>query len=361
MMAEAKLNEYFWSLGTAAMRCLPPELAHDIGIACLKCGVAPNIHGTKLQRRFETEGLNLGLKLPGLGTLAHPIGLAAGFDKDAACVVGCSHSGFSFVEVGTVTPLPQPGNPRPRLWRQKNDLALVNAMGFNNAGLARMADSLMNLKKSDLNIPVGVNAGKNKITDAKNALEDYAKVFSECKNLCDFFVVNLSSPNTPGLRDLATPQFIQNLSGTLSCEDKGRTWIKLSPDMTRVEFQNVLEAVSEAKFAGAILTNTHKVDLPWQGGQSGAPLRNLSNQCLEWAWDVHKGALPVIGSGGIITGADVFEKIAKGSWAVEIFTAFIYRGPLAVKLILEELVKEMAARGINNVEQIRGSYFADRH
>ncbi len=351
------VRHLFWDMGTAAMRCLPPELAHDIGIACLKNRISPQTPALQLQENMRRVGVDFTVEIPGLGKLSHPIGLAAGFDKDAECIAGCERVGFSFVEVGTVTPLAQPGNPKPRLWRQKSALALVNAMGFNNRGTELACRRVSTAKQSGVKIPMGVNIGKNKITPAQNALDDYAKGFHTAQGVADFFVVNISSPNTPGLRDLATPQFVRDLANTCAANQKLRTWIKLSPDMARHELQALIEAIAISKFAGVVLSNTHKVDSPHSGGQSGKPILNLANTVLEWSWEVHKGALPTLATGGVFTGTDAFEKIVRGASAVEIFTAFVYRGPLAVELICHELGEEFQKRGLRTLAEAQGSFF----
>jgi dihydroorotate dehydrogenase len=347
----------FWDIGTATMRCLPPELAHDIGITCLKNGIAPRTPAHTLQENILQMEVDLGVEIAGLGKISHPIGLAAGFDKDAECIVGCERVGFSFVEVGTVTPFAQPGNPRPRIWRQKREKALINAMGFNNNGIDSACRRVNIAHQSGIKIPVGVNIGKNKATPAQNALDDYAKGFQKAREVGNFFIVNISSPNTPGLRDLATPQFVRDLATTCESEQKSRTWIKLSPDMERHELQALIEAISLSNFAGVVLSNTHKVDTPHPGGQSGKPIFELANSVLQWSWDVHRGALPTLASGGVFSGADAFEKIARGASAVEIFTAFIYRGPMAVELICHELALEFKKRGLKNLAEAKGLFF----
>lgn len=354
------LKKRFWELGTAAMRNLPPEFAHDMGIACLKYGVIPRTPSKKIADRAMREGVNLETSLPGLGKVPHPIGLAAGFDKDADCIAGCENVGFSFVEIGTVTPLPQPGNQRPRLWRQKEEHALINAMGFNNHGAAKACEKVMRAKNGGAMLPVGVNIGKNKITTPENALNDYAHGFATANSVANFFVVNISSPNTPGLRDLATPEFIRHLAQICDNSQRTRTWIKLSPDMERTEFQTLIEAVMTSEFAGVVLSNTHKVDNPHIGGMSGAPILKLSNLVLEWSWDVHQGTLPTIATGGVFSGADALAKIQRGASAIELLTAFIYRGPLAVSLIARELSIEMKLRGFSDIAAARGTFFETR-
>jgi dihydroorotate dehydrogenase len=326
----------------------------------LRKGIAPRVDVSRIAEFAKALGVDLSTTLFGEQSMPHPIGLAAGFDKNAECILGCQRVGFAFVEVGTVTPLAQPGNPKPRLWRQKSDFALVNAMGFNNAGAKNSCENVMRAKEHGARLPLGINIGKNKITTASDALRDYEKGFHEAARAGDFFVVNISSPNTPGLRDLATPEFIAGLARTCGTKNLSRTWIKLSPDIEKSELQALIHAVKNENFAGVVLSNTHKLDAPWQGGQSGKPILNLANRVLEWAWEVHQGCLPTIASGGIFSGADALAKIERGANAVEIFTAFIYRGPLAIELIVQELALEMRNRGFTNIASAKGAFFKTR-
>ena len=174
--------------------------------------------------------------------------------------------------------------------------------------------------------------------------------------LARYCVCNLSSPNTPGLRSLANPDFIEQLSQA-AASDKHRIWIKLDPDMDRVTFQRLVESVTQCGFRGLILSNTHKVNWPESGGLSGSPLAVAAAKRLEWAYEVHRGAIPMIGVGGINSGYDAFERLARGASAIQIYTALVYRGPWAVALILLELMAEMRARGFNSVSDVIGSHY----
>lgn len=340
--------------GTALLRLLPAETAHDFGMFLLSKGsleVLP--HPLLLNHQ-----VNMTTNIPGVGLIRHPIGLAAGFDKNARCPHSFQKMGFSFLELGTVTPRPQPGNPKPRLFRDAGQRAIVNRMGFNSDGGERVASRLRGHNWSLANVPIGINLGKNKDTPASRAVDDYLNGVERFQNLAHYFVVNISSPNTPGLRDLATPAFIETLAATIGHERK-RSWIKLDPDMDKPAFQKMIETIKAQEFCGVILSNTHRVELPEAGGQSGHPLLSPSNSMLELAWEVHRGTLPMIASGGVLSGVDAFHKITRGACAVQIYTALVYRGPGAVARIHEELALELKLRKFSNVQDAIGAWYKE--
>jgi dihydroorotate dehydrogenase len=277
----------------------------------------------------QRSDVELSVSIPGIGRVKHPIGLAAGFDKNCHSPQGFADLGFSMIEVGTVTPFAQAGNPKPRLFRQPEQRAIINRMGFNNDGSKTVAERVAKLRWEHDKIPLGINLGKNKNTPMERALDDYIESYQVFKGLCRYYVVNISSPNTPGLRDLASTQFLGELAQAFSREEKG-VWVKLDPDMSKQQFQSLVEVIADRGFSGIILTNTHRVEWPETGGQSGHPVAIASTRCLEWAWEVHRGQLPMIGCGGILSGADIFEKIIRGASAVQIYTALVYRGPWVV-------------------------------
>jgi dihydroorotate dehydrogenase len=337
---------------TAFLRMLPAEFAHDLSIFSLERG-AINLLPPPTQKPLA---LSLSVDVPGIGRLKHPIGLAAGFDKNARCPHAFERMGLSFLEIGTVTPQPQPGNPKPRLFRQPEVMAIINRMGFNSDGAQKVLRRLEERPWSSAHVPMGINVGKNKNTPHSNAIDDYVSGIRIFHARCRWLTINLSSPNTPGLRDLATPSFIRDLAN--ACMDlKSKCWIKLDPDMDRKTFQSVIQAIKTEGFQGAIISNTHRVEWPHQGGQSGHPLLSPSNACLEWAWDVSKGTLPVIASGGVLSGVDAFHKLARGAQAVQIYTALVYRGPGAAFRICEELAKELKLRGFASAEEAIGSWY----
>jgi dihydroorotate dehydrogenase len=348
-------------LATAALRMLPSEMAHDIGLTFLKSPA-----GVWLGRLVDLPAdESLRVEVRGLGELNHPIGLAAGFDKNAVALPALAGLGFSFIEVGAVTPYAQPGNPRPRLFRMAADRALVNRMGFNNDGapaVGRRISSFRAKLDSDCNqrgFPVGVNLGKNKDTPPDSAIQDYWSAFAATKDGGSFFVVNISSPNTPGLRQLATPEFLRDLATGFGI-DLNRVWVKFDPDMDREKFQQLIQTVGDAGYAGVVLSNTHRVEGPEAGGLSGKPLFALANRTLEWAWEVHRGAMATIGVGGVMSGEDAFRKVALGADAIQIYTAFVYEGPWVVARIANGLLQQMQKIGLKSLRDARGiAYFKD--
>ncbi len=338
--------------GTRLLRLLPAETAHHWGMRLLqnkqlRSLTTPSLHYLKAGMR---------MRVPGVGHLPHPIGLAAGFDKNALAPHGLARLGFSFLELGAVTPLPQPGNPKPRVFRQPEQHSLINRMGFNSDGVATVSKRLTKLRWDQEQTPLGINIGKNKTTKDDAALDDFLQVLEQVRNLVRFAVLNISSPNTPGLRSLATPEFLQNVA--MRANDLlPKLWIKLDPDLNRRDFQNLVAAAGKLGFQGLILTNTHRVTWPEVGGQSGAPLAVLAASRLEWAWEVHQGSLPMIASGGIMSGLDIIERILRGASAVQIYSALVYRGPWVVADLLQELYAEMQLRGIECLEDLKGQYY----
>lgn len=347
------MTRFLESFGYAATVCLrqfPPELAHDAGVAAL---ASPG--GSLLSHLVKVPATG-GLKvtLPGVGALPHPVGLAAGFDKDARAIPALAALGFSYIEVGAVTPKPQPGNPKPRLFRYPRDRSLINRMGFNSAGVDTVHQRLSQLCWDNDACPLGINLGKNKDTPLEHAHRDYLAVYEKLRGSARFFVVNVSSPNTPGLRSLATPAFLRELAAGFG-DDIGRVWVKFDPDMEKHVFQALVDTVGQFGYAGLVLCNTHRVEQPEPGGLSGRPVFDLANQALSWAWEVHSGGIPVIGVGGIMSGADVLTKIALGACAVQIYTSFVYSGPWVVARLLRELTESMHNAGIQALDEARGS------
>ena len=347
------LAAWFGGFGTGLLRLLPAEAAHDLGMTILERGVMELLPTPKVPR------VDTGMKVtvPGIGALPHPIGLAAGFDKQCRAPHGFARMGFSFLEIGTVTPRPQPGNPKPRLFRYPDQKALVNRMGFNSDGATTVAARLKALKWRHDEVPLGINCGKNKTTPNDRAIQDFLQVMEAFKDLARYFVVNISSPNTPGLRELATPEFVECLADELGPALLPMTWVKLDPDTPRSDFQSVIEKIAERGFQGVIISNTHRVVWPEVGGQSGHPLMAPSTACLEWAYEVHKGRLPPLATGGILSGADIFHKLARGALAVQIYTALVYQGPWAVIRLLLELNQELKLRGLATAAEAVGCYY----
>jgi dihydroorotate dehydrogenase len=297
----------------------------------------------------------------------NPVGLAAGFDKNAELVDELACLGFGFVEIGTVTPLPQDGNEKPRLFRLKPDRALINRMGFNNHGAAAAATRL---RKRKTNILIGGNIGKNKLTPNENALDDYLKSFDALYDTVDYFVVNVSSPNTPGLRDLQEKEPLMKILAALKtrAEELAVTFnnpkspithrpspiskpilLKIAPDLTNSQLDDIIEIVTTTQIAGVIATNTtiSRADLVTEeveikkigaGGLSGAPLTHRSTEVIRYICEKSNRAFPVIGVGGISSPDDAKAKLEAGASLVQIYTGFIYEGPALAKRICQELV-----------------------
>lgn len=349
---KGKFTRWIGKAGTALLRRMPPEVAHRAGMKLLESG-ATKFLTTHAESLFDTD---LSVSVPGIGRLIHPLGLAAGFDKNCECPGAFADLGFALIEVGTVTPYPQAGNPKPRLFRLPEQRALINRMGFNNDGAKIVSSRVARLNWDHDKVPLGINIGKNRNTAIDRALDDYMEAYQAFKGTCRYYVVNISSPNTPGLRDLASAEFLTTMASAFAREAQS-AWVKLDPDMPKRQFQKVIETISDLGFPGIILTNTHRVEWPTAGGQSGHPLSVSSTKCLEWAWEVHKGQLAMIGCGGILSGSDIYEKIIRGASAVQIYTALVYRGPNVVAEMLEELSAELVLRGVRNIEDVFGTYY----
>jgi dihydroorotate dehydrogenase len=284
-------------------------------------------------------------------TFPNPVGIAAGFDKNAELISELSDLGFGFVEIGTVTPRPQPGNPRPRLFRLKADQGLINRMGFNNKGVGPAAGRLREFaqNRGKRRVIVGGNIGKNKDTPNENALNDYLANFRELFDVVDYFVVNVSSPNTPGLRELQERGPLTHLLTALQQENHQHTkpkpiLLKIAPDLTNSQLDDIIAIVAETGIAGIIATNTtisrdglltdkDIVENMGAGGVSGQPLRDRATEVIRYLHHQSKGAFPIIGVGGIASAADAREKLQAGASLVQVYTSFIYEGPGLAKQI----------------------------
>ena len=282
-------------------------------------------------------------------TFKNAVGLAAGFDKNAEMVDAFAHLGFGFVEIGTVTPLPQLGNPQPRLFRLKADEALINRMGFNNLGAKAAAQRLRERKST---IIVGGNIGKNKDTPNEKAVDDYLICFRELYDVVDYFVVNVSSPNTPGLRELQEKEPLIHILGTLQRENLGINpqkpkpiLLKIAPDLTTNQLDDIVEIVKSTQIAGVIATNTtinraglqtdsDKIAQIGNGGLSGKPLAYRSTEVIRYLCQKSDGAFSVMGVGGVSSAEDARQKRQAGANLVQLYTGFIYEGPGLVKKIL---------------------------
>jgi dihydroorotate dehydrogenase len=282
----------------------------------------------------------------------NPVGLAAGFDKNASWVDEMESLGFGFVEIGTVTPKPQLGNDKPRLFRLKEDEALINRMGFNNEGSLKAADKLRNRKSKIL---VGGNIGKNKMTENLDAVFDYVKAFNDLYPYVDYFVVNVSSPNTPNLRQLQEKEPLTYLLKTLKRENGRKSkpkpiLLKIAPDLTESQLDDIIEIINSVRIAGVIATNTtisrenlttdkSEVEAIGAGGVSGKPLKGRSTEVIRYLHQKSNGSFPIIGAGGIHSAADALEKLEAGASLVQIYSGFIYEGPGLVKEICKGILK----------------------
>jgi dihydroorotate dehydrogenase len=336
---------------------MPPEKAHHVTFSALK--FFHGIPGMKymLKQLFATADSRMQTDVAGI-RFPNRVGLAAGLDKDGKMVDEFSSLGFGFVEIGTVTPLPQPGNDKPRLFRLSADKALINRMGFNNEGV-KAAASRLRKRKSD--IIVGGNIGKNKNTPNENAAEDYEICFRELYDDVDYFVVNVSSPNTPGLRELQEKEplkkllrrlndFNRNLanSGLQSGGKHKPIFLKIAPDLTNVQLDEIIDVVIETGISGIVATNTtlsrENIKSPEKlrteaGGLSGKPLAERSTEVIRYLYKKSQGKIPIIGVGGIHSAQDAQEKLNAGASLVQLYTGFIYEGPALVKRINKALKK----------------------
>lgn len=300
---------------------------------------------------YTFEDPSLETKVFGL-TFKNPVGLAAGFDKNASMYNDLASCGFGFIEIGTITPKGQDGNPKPRLFRLKADNAIVNRMGFNNYGVEA---AIENLKKRKTNLLIGGNIGKNKITPNEDATNDYVLTFEALFPYVDYFVVNVSSPNTPNLRALQEKEPLKQLLSTLMNlnhqKDKCKPiLLKIAPDLTNEQLDDIIEIVHETKIDGIIATNTtisrdglnsskKLISSIGAGGLSGKPLKNRSTEVIRYLAEKSNHSFPIIGVGGIHSAADAIEKLDAGASLVQLYTGFIYEGPGLVKEINRALLK----------------------
>ncbi|MBU1707693.1 quinone-dependent dihydroorotate dehydrogenase [bacterium] len=322
-----------------------PERAHEHALRWLersqRCAFLSGLMRCACQLRDK----KLERKLGNL-TFPNPIGLAAGFDKDGRIVQAAENLGFGFVEVGTVTPKPQPGNPKPRLWRFPKEKALVNALGFPGIGAAAVAQ---NLKDVAVSIPVGINLGKNFDTPLECAHEDLVAVLEVLYPFGDFFIVNVSSPNTPGLRELQQSESLEIIAGTLqeklAALGPKPLLVKIAPDVSEQDLEGIVQTAARNKLAGLVVANTttNRAQVPDaafldRGGLSGKPLFERTFSLIKQTRQLLGNDAILIASGGIFSGADAAKIFEAGADFVQIYTAFIYRGPRCAKFINRELL-----------------------
>jgi dihydroorotate dehydrogenase len=334
------------------MFSLDAEKAHYKTVSLFRFALSMPFGKSIIKSLYNFQSPKLEKKLFGL-TFKNPVGLAAGFDKDGKFYKEMSNLGFGFIEIGTVTPKPQEGNPKPRLFRLKEDEGLINRMGFNNDGVDAMVERLKMYKPKD--IIIGGNIGKNKLTPNNEAINDYVICFEKLFDHVDYFVVNVSSPNTPGLRDLQdkgplTAILLKLMALNNQKPSPKPILLKIAPDLTNSQLDDIIEIVDDTKIDGVIATNTtiSRADLKTaearikeigNGGLSGKPVKERSTEVIAYLHSKSNGAFPIIGVGGIDGPASAKEKLAAGASLIQVYSGFIYQGPELVKNINKSLAQ----------------------
>ncbi len=329
-----------------------PEKIHHFVFSFLKwSGKIPGVKSL-LRLLYCYEDKRLEKKILGI-TFRNPVGLAAGFDKDAMLIDEAACLGFGFIEIGTLTPKPQPGNEKPRLFRLPSDQALINRMGFNNRGAAEAAQRLTNRKSS---VVVGGNIGKNKLTENENAIDDYRLCFEALYEHVDYFVVNVSSPNTPGLRALQEKEPLRKLLATVKALSLSKpkpkpVLLKIAPDLTDEQLNDVIEIIKETASDGIIATNTTisreglitdkgTLESIGNGGLSGRPLTARATEVIRYLRTGLGPQFPIIGVGGIMNETDALDKLRAGADLIQLYTGFIYQGPALIKRINKAILSK---------------------
>mgnify|MGYP001489406615 CR=1 FL=1 len=332
--------------------CFSPERVHYFSMNSLK--LMCNIGFRRMISKIYRPKNNAGCSMFNI-QFSNPVGLGAGFDKNAKYLAELECLGFGFVEIGTVTPLSQAGNDKPRLFRLPKDKALINRMGFNNDGVKEIAKRLKKWKEKNKNskLVIGGNIGKNKITPNEDAWKDYEICFKELHPYVDYFVVNVSSPNTPGLRELQEKESLRKILTHLQAINTSQPapkplLLKIAPDLTQEQIDDVIDLALEIKLDGLVATNTtisrsglqtsaSRVQAIGAGGLSGLPVKQRSTEVVKYICQKTGGKIPVIASGGIFTGDDAKEKLDAGASLIQVWTGFIYEGPGIVKRICKSL------------------------
>jgi len=350
---------------------LPPETVHELALHSLTLVLGSRTARELVARRTTLSPFG---KLERFGlTFANPLGLAAGFDKNGTAAQALAALGFGFIEVGSVTSEPQPGNPKPRLFRLPRDRALINRAGFNNCGARQLAE---NIKRHRPDCVLGVNIGKSRRIAIEDAIPDYLESFAAVYDVADYLAVNVSSPNTPNLRDLQRPEMLRNLLESLQQRNAELArqnalskpkplLLKIAPDLTEAEIESIVEVGMGAGISGIIATNTtirrdelltsnEYVTACGEGGLSGAPLRQRSNQVVALIYRRTRGALPIIGVGGVFTAEDAWEKICAGASLIQLYTGFIYEGPNVARRINQGLGEILKREGFRSLDDAVG-------
>lgn len=337
--------------------CFPPEDVHYFSMNALHAACKIGPVESMIKKAFCFEDARLEKNVLGLH-FSNPVGLGAGFDKNALYLNELENLGFGFVEIGTVTPKSQPGNDKPRLFRLPSDKALINRMGFNNVGadiIKSRLEKWQNVKSQTQNpkLIVGGNIGKNKITANEDAWKDYLLCFESLHEVVDYFVVNVSSPNTPGLRELQEKDSLRKIFTVLQNSNQSQKkqkplLLKIAPDLNKEQLDDIVSLALELKLDGLVATNTtisrEKLQTPdsklqaiGAGGLSGLPVRERSTEVVAYLSEQTKGSIPIIASGGIFNGMDAAEKLKAGASLVQVWTGFVYEGPAIVKNICSYL------------------------
>jgi len=343
---------------------------HEFALSALSVAL-----GTSAARRLATRQLGRETfgKLKRFGLeFRNPIGLAAGFDKNGTAAQALAALGFGFIEVGSVTSEPQPGNPRPRLCRLPRDRALINRAGFNNCGAAQLAE---NIRRRRPDCVLGVNIGKSRSVAIEDAIPDYLKSFEAVYDIADYIAINVSSPNTPNLRELQRPELLAGLLKSLQQRNAELALrhshqpkpllLKIAPDLSESEIESIVEIAASFKVVGLIATNTTinreglqtshaEIESFGEGGLSGAPLGQRSNEVIALIYRLSRGQLPIIGVGGVFDAADAWEKICAGASLIQLYTGFIYEGPSVARRINEGLAEIVRHEGFRTLDEAVG-------
>ncbi len=354
LIYETTLKQFFFRLN--------PENAHELSKNLLQMANSLPFVFPILEKLTTYESPRLRVNVAGID-FKNPLGMAAGFDKTGELYPFLARLGFGHVEIGTITGEEQPGNPKPRIFRYEKDSALVNRMGFNNPGCDKAYEMIV---KQEKKIPRGINAGKTKLVPVENTIDDYVRTFKKLSSLGDYGVINISSPNTPGLRNFqekdAFVALINGIKKGLGGKFLIPTFIKLAPDLDDSVIEELLDITLDFGLAGVILTNTtidkkkisHYTSVE-DGGISGVPVRKRSTDVIRLAFKKLKGRVPIIGVGGIDSGEAALEKIQAGASLFQIYTGYIYKGPLLPFSILEYLDKFMKRQGVVHISELVGT------
>lgn len=351
---------------------LPPERAHEVALDALSSGLGTRWARRMAKRRFARAPFGE-LRRFGL-SFSNPVGLAAGFDKNGTAAEFLAALGFGFIEVGTVTHKAQAGNPRPRLFRLPHDRALINRLGFNNQGTAQVAEHLSAHRPDCV---LGINIGKSRVVALEDATEDYLASFELVHALADYVVVNVSSPNTPNLRELQKPEALTALLDALQQRNRELAHehprrqpvpllVKIAPDLTEKDLETIVGVAEGAGLAGIVATNTTtsraglttpagRVAACGEGGLSGAPLRSRSTEVIASLYRLTRGRLTIIGVGGVFTAEDAWEKITAGASLVQLYTGFIYQGAGVARDINDGLAEILSSQGFRTLDEAVGT------